>query len=378
MTGPGLVESEVTGPWIENPVWSGLDLLIVAFVLFFGIVLFTAISMTVLRSTPQYHAQPVAEFSRNPSVWIVVPAMGAAYAVMLAVLYLLAGMRRVRFWTALSWHWPGAPQWTGFLLAGSGLAFIGGLLEKFLPMPKSAPIEEMFLQPGAPQLLAFFGVAIAPLVEETLFRGLLYPVSNRWLRNVLNSQRRIRRGRFIFLLLVPWGFVVHSLPPVGNLLLVSTVLVLTGTLFVARSVTSGSTDATRVILPGITFLAWALVASHHSRLSLERASLTLLFVVLLMTILGLKLQPGAATRLGIALSCLFTAGFFTLVHSEQLGGSWAPLLVLFFVSAVLTLTRAYTKSLASSFLIHVGYNSTLFGFMYLATDHFRHLERMTR
>jgi len=61
-----------------------------------------------------------------------------------------------------------------------------------------------------------------------------------------------------------------------------------------------------------------------------------------------------------------------------LGESWAPLVVLLVVSSVLTLARALTKSLATSVLIHVGYNSTLFGSMYFATDHFRHLEQLTR
>jgi membrane protease YdiL (CAAX protease family) len=65
-----------------------------------------------------------------------------------------------------------------------------------------------------------------------------------------------------------------------------------------------------------------------------------------------------------------------MVHGEQLGQSWSPLFVLFLVGMVLTVTRAATKSVASSFLIHISYNSTLFGLLYLATDHFRHMERL--
>lgn len=376
-----LPESAITepltdGPWIENPAWSGLDLLIVVSVLFFGIVLFSAIFMGVLRAMPQYHGKSIEDITRTVSVWLVIPAESAAYAVTFIVLYLLASTRRMRFWPALSWHWPRGFQWAGFLLAGSGLAFVGGFLDKVLPMPKSAPIEQMFLQPGAPQLLAFFGVAIAPFVEETLFRGLLYPVSNRWLRNVLNSQQRIRRGRLIFLLLVPWGFAAHALPATGAVLLVSTVLLLTGTLFAILSAKRSPAAAARVILPGLTFFTWGLAASHLTRPLLVRASLALLFMVFLMTVFGLKLKPGAATRLGVAFSFLLTAGSFALLHSEQLGNSWGPVLVLFLVSSVLTFTRAYTKSLASSFLVHFAYNSTLFGGMYFATDHFRHLEHM--
>jgi len=366
-------------PWIENPAWRGLDLLILACVMFFGLVLFTGVGMGVLHSMPQYSHKPIQEIARNPSVWIIIPAMGAAYAVTFAMLYLIAAVRKVRFWSALSWRWPGGLRWMGFLLAGIPLAIVAGLLDKILPMPKSPPIEELLLQPGAPQLLAFFGVAIAPFVEETLFRGLLYPVSNRWLRSVLNSQQSIRRGRLIFLLLVPWGFLAHSLSSTGNLLLLAAVLVFTATLFAIRSLPGSSAEAARVILPGLTFFAWGAVASHLSRGFLERASLVLLFLVFLMTVLGLQLKPGsAATRIGVTLSFLLTAVSFALLHSEQLGNSWAPVLVLFLVSCALTLTRAYTKSLASSFLVHVGYNGALFGAMFLATDHFRPLVHLSR
>ena len=107
-------------------------------------------------------------------------------------------------------------------------------------------------------------------------------------------------------------------------------------------------------------------------------SLALLGTVLLMTVIGLK-QPGReTTRFAIGLSVVVTAAAFAMIHGEQLAQSWAPLLVLFLVGLVLTLTRAVTKSVASSFLIHFGYNSTLFGLLYWATDHFRHMERMAR
>jgi hypothetical protein len=54
------------------------------------------------------------------------------------------------------------------------------------------------------------------------------------------------------------------------------------------------------------------------------------------------------------------------------------LLVLFVVGCILTLTRVVTRAVAPGVLLHAGYNGTLFGLMYIATDHFRHLERMTQ
>jgi membrane protease YdiL (CAAX protease family) len=109
------------------------------------------------------------------------------------------------------------------------------------------------------------------------------------------------------------------------------------------------------------------------------ASLVFLGAAFVMTILGLRLRAGrAATDVAIACSFVLTAVSFTLLHGSQLGGSWSPLLVLLVISSVLTFARARTKSLATSVMIHVGYNSALFGSMYFATDHFRNLEHLTR
>lgn len=88
------------------------------------------------------------------------------------------------------------------------------------------------------------------------------------------------------------------------------------------------------------------------------------------------LYPALARRLGMPIAAVITAFTFALIHASQLAHAWAPLLLLFFVGLALTMARVHTRSVATSFLIHVGYNSTLFTAMYIASDHFRHLEKM--
>ena len=74
---------------------------------------------------------------------------------------------------------------------------------------------------------------------------------------------------------------------------------------------------------------------------------------------------------------LVTAALFGLLHGAQLGYSWA-VLIIFFVGLALTTVRAVTKSVASSFLVHVGYNGTLSLLLFAATSGFRHLERINQ
>ena len=87
------------------------------------------------------------------------------------------------------------------------------------------------------------------------------------------------------------------------------------------------------------------------------------------------LYPALARPLGTGLAIVLTAGGFALIHSDQLAHAWAPLLVLFAVGMVLTLVRARLKSVAVCVLMHMGYNSTLFTLLYIATQGFRHMEQ---
>ncbi len=88
------------------------------------------------------------------------------------------------------------------------------------------------------------------------------------------------------------------------------------------------------------------------------------------------LYPVLARKAGVAAGVVLTSIGFALIHSSQLGGHWAPLLVLFIVGLTFTLARAWTGSVAVPFLLHLGYNGALFTLLYISTDRFRHMERM--
>ena len=87
------------------------------------------------------------------------------------------------------------------------------------------------------------------------------------------------------------------------------------------------------------------------------------------------LYPVVARRLGAAWGVLLTALPFGLIHFFQYGHSWGAVLIIFLVGVVLTTVRAATKSVAASFLAHVGYNGTLMILAAWATDGFRHMDK---
>ena len=90
------------------------------------------------------------------------------------------------------------------------------------------------------------------------------------------------------------------------------------------------------------------------------------------------LYPVLRRRLGLPLGVILTAACFGLIHAPQLGRAWGPVLVVFLVGVALTLTRAMTKSVAASLLMHIAYNGTISVLIFFASDGFRNLEKLNQ
>jgi uncharacterized protein len=88
------------------------------------------------------------------------------------------------------------------------------------------------------------------------------------------------------------------------------------------------------------------------------------------------LYPVLARRLGLIVSVTITAFLFALIHEEQLAHAWAPMFLIFIVGVVFTLVRARMQSVAASFLMHVGYNFTLFAALFFSTGHFHNFDKL--
>jgi CAAX protease family protein len=84
--------------------------------------------------------------------------------------------------------------------------------------------------------------------------------------------------------------------------------------------------------------------------------------------------PVFERRWGMTAAVFLTGTLFATVHGFQLAWSWREVSVIFLVGVVLSYTRAKTRSLVPSYLMHVAYNSTIFVSVFVATDHFRKLQ----
>jgi uncharacterized protein len=89
-----------------------------------------------------------------------------------------------------------------------------------------------------------------------------------------------------------------------------------------------------------------------------------------------RISPTFALFVGFPLSILLTSLPFALLHSLQVSYAWAPVLLIGVVSVALCIVRLWTNSLAASTLVHAIYNLSLFAGMLVASDGFRHLEKL--
>jgi membrane protease YdiL (CAAX protease family) len=71
------------------------------------------------------------------------------------------------------------------------------------------------------------------------------------------------------------------------------------------------------------------------------------------------LYPLFAKSFGIVPGILLTGVLFGLMHGAQLGWTWSIVGLLILVGIIFTFARAHTGTVLASFLLHLGYNSTI-------------------
>ncbi len=88
------------------------------------------------------------------------------------------------------------------------------------------------------------------------------------------------------------------------------------------------------------------------------------------------LSPSRPSPLIVASSILLASLPFALLHGQQVSWAWAPIMLIGVISIALCVVRLWTRSLAASTFVHATYNFTLFAGMIIASDGFRHLDKL--
>lgn len=103
----------------------------------------------------------------------------------LAFLYVVVrGRSSAPFWQTMGWRnfrnmASSASVVLRYIFGGFALAVVVGWLGNFVGRESGIPMEELFRSRQSVLMLMALGILVAPLVEETIFRGCIYPVIAR-------------------------------------------------------------------------------------------------------------------------------------------------------------------------------------------------------
>jgi hypothetical protein len=102
------------------------------------------------------------------------------YLFVLGYLFLLAKLLHHQpFWKSLGWKRPNLGQILGCMVGGGLLAIVVSVAPPLLPDAKQFPLEQLFNSTAASYAIGVFAISIAPVIEEVVFRGLLFAVFER-------------------------------------------------------------------------------------------------------------------------------------------------------------------------------------------------------
>jgi membrane protease YdiL (CAAX protease family) len=153
----------------------------------FGIVSFvvTQIGATLYLMSQSHNAQLTQkdlEHLAASKPIIPITANVLLYALLILFLYVsIPILKNLPFWRTFGWRklipvagMPSSP-WVYFA-GGIALSLCVAVVSSRIKTPENLPIEELFKSRVGAFLLMGMAVLIAPLVEETVFRGYLYPL----------------------------------------------------------------------------------------------------------------------------------------------------------------------------------------------------------
>jgi membrane protease YdiL (CAAX protease family) len=165
--------------------WDFLDLVFTLMIVLGSLFLCEALLATALavHVAMQVNINPAAPRVTDllSEVRFQLPVQFVSYAFTVWFVLMTARVKYQRsLLEALQWRTMGERTWQ-FLPAGVALALVSQLIPLMFPSNRHFPIEKMLKDPVSGWTMAFFGVCIAPFVEEMIFRGMIYPViERRW------------------------------------------------------------------------------------------------------------------------------------------------------------------------------------------------------
>lgn len=158
-------------------IWGGRDLLWLALFIPAGL-----LCAALMVSAGYLMARPIAGWHsrvhalQGNAIFLLVQ-QSIFYALILAFLSILVRVRHQQpLWRSLGGRIPSFRQVVEYLAGGGILAVLVSVLLRLRPDAHAFPLERLFDSRFASYAIGAFAISLAPLVEEVIFRGVLFAV----------------------------------------------------------------------------------------------------------------------------------------------------------------------------------------------------------
>jgi hypothetical protein len=295
----------------EPKSWNLGDVLLIAVMYFVSLIVGGLIVAVAVR---RFGMDPRKVLGERP---VLMCLQGAAYVFTFLCARIVVVLKTRRpFLESIEWNFPVAERVPQLLLLSLGMTLAVSVISSFLPQPANPPITKYFETPTLMVVSTIFGLLVAPLAEELFFRGLLYPA----LRTSLDDENS-RRILGMMLILTAVAFGIIALQGLGS--------------------------------------SYALFAP------------ILLAFGLLLTPLRYESAPLLDGERQTMIAVVLTSVLFAYIHQAQLANSWGAVVPILIVGLVVTSVRVRLNSVAAGWLLHSGYNGTIFLIMWAGSPLFR-------
>jgi membrane protease YdiL (CAAX protease family) len=166
--------------------WSWLHLIVFLFFILISLLTVQTIFLAAYAPHQKMTTEQLEEYMLSKPQ-VAIGSTVVIYALLLFFLYVtLALLRGQPFWSTLGWRKilpksDGQPRHPViYFFVGCGLSLLVFALTSVIQTPENTPIEQVFKYKYTAMLFVATAVLIAPLAEETIFRGYLYPMFARW------------------------------------------------------------------------------------------------------------------------------------------------------------------------------------------------------
>ena len=176
----GLPLQPPSHPLAPREIWKLRDLLLFVAIIPFALLVSKLVVLAgyvVVRPFTAWHAK--VDVVQSDTLFLLVQQC-VFYVFILGFLFLLAKLQHQQpFWRSLGGKKPTARQVAGYLAGGGGLAVAASLVLSLRPDTQGFPLEKLFSSPTAAYAIGAFAIGVAPMVEELVFRGMLFALLER-------------------------------------------------------------------------------------------------------------------------------------------------------------------------------------------------------